>query len=171
MHRDSHPYSVHACSLDGVQQSSGGHVGDECRLSSQFCPLKSLSLSRVCAGSGFGISQSSRLSSSVSAMRVLNTGSDVEEALADALVRRLDGKSRSLPQSNCLECVCVCLCVCLLCERLFTNPCFYLCLMQSAVGRHAFQGQLPRLLLTPVCVDCVPLSSSCSLCVTPWARR
>ncbi|XP_078124640.1 CLIP-associating protein 2 isoform X5 [Sander vitreus] len=37
------------------------------------------------AGSGFGISQSSRLSSSVSAMRVLNTGSDVEEALADAL--------------------------------------------------------------------------------------
>ncbi|XP_058878850.1 CLIP-associating protein 2-like isoform X24 [Acipenser ruthenus] len=37
------------------------------------------------AGSGYGISQSSRLSSSVSAMRVLNTGSDVEEALADAL--------------------------------------------------------------------------------------
>lgn len=36
-------------------------------------------------GSGFGISQSSRLSSSVSAMRVLNTGSDVEEAVADAL--------------------------------------------------------------------------------------
>ncbi|XP_075962234.1 CLIP-associating protein 2 isoform X33 [Anarhichas minor] len=36
-------------------------------------------------GSGLGISQSSRLSSSVSAMRVLNTGSDVEEALADAL--------------------------------------------------------------------------------------
>ncbi|XP_058040343.1 CLIP-associating protein 2 isoform X5 [Ahaetulla prasina] len=34
---------------------------------------------------GFGISQSSRLSSSVSAMRVLNTGSDVEEAVADAL--------------------------------------------------------------------------------------
>uniref|UniRef100_A0A8B9GGX2 Cytoplasmic linker associated protein 2 n=1 Tax=Amazona collaria TaxID=241587 RepID=A0A8B9GGX2_9PSIT len=33
----------------------------------------------------FGISQSSRLSSSVSAMRVLNTGSDVEEAVADAL--------------------------------------------------------------------------------------
>ncbi|XP_047186193.1 CLIP-associating protein 2 isoform X43 [Scophthalmus maximus] len=38
------------------------------------------------SGSGFGISQSSRLSSSVSAMRVLNTGSDVEEALADALL-------------------------------------------------------------------------------------
>ncbi|XP_062425471.1 CLIP-associating protein 2 isoform X8 [Rhea pennata] len=36
-------------------------------------------------GTGFGISQSSRLSSSVSAMRVLNTGSDVEEAVADAL--------------------------------------------------------------------------------------
>ncbi|XP_057287325.1 CLIP-associating protein 2 isoform X10 [Pezoporus wallicus] len=38
------------------------------------------------AGSSFGISQSSRLSSSVSAMRVLNTGSDVEEAVADALL-------------------------------------------------------------------------------------
>ncbi|XP_077051992.1 CLIP-associating protein 2 isoform X6 [Siphateles boraxobius] len=38
------------------------------------------------AGSGLGMSQSSRLSSSVSAMRVLNTGSDVEEALADALL-------------------------------------------------------------------------------------
>ncbi|XP_041759409.2 CLIP-associating protein 2 isoform X7 [Coregonus clupeaformis] len=38
------------------------------------------------AGSGYSISQSSRLSSSVSAMRVLNTGSDVEEALADALL-------------------------------------------------------------------------------------
>ncbi|XP_026205328.1 CLIP-associating protein 2 isoform X11 [Anabas testudineus] len=34
---------------------------------------------------GIGMNQSSRLSSSVSAMRVLNTGSDVEEALADAL--------------------------------------------------------------------------------------
>ncbi|XP_029701183.1 CLIP-associating protein 2 isoform X23 [Takifugu rubripes] len=43
-------------------------------------------------GSGFGISQSSRLSSSVSAMRVLNTGSDVEEALADAL--RKPGRRR-----------------------------------------------------------------------------
>uniref|UniRef100_A0A8C0FQ69 Cytoplasmic linker associated protein 2 n=1 Tax=Bubo bubo TaxID=30461 RepID=A0A8C0FQ69_BUBBB len=41
----------------------------------------------VITGTGFGISQSSRLSSSVSAMRVLNTGSDVEEAVADALVR------------------------------------------------------------------------------------
>ncbi|CAH2283524.1 CLIP-associating 2 isoform X17 [Pelobates cultripes] len=37
-------------------------------------------------GLGYGISQQSRLSSSVSAMRVLNTGSDVEEAVADALL-------------------------------------------------------------------------------------
>ncbi|XP_049606265.1 CLIP-associating protein 2 isoform X4 [Syngnathus scovelli] len=37
-------------------------------------------------GSSFGMGQSSRLSSSVSGMRVLNTGSDVEEALADALL-------------------------------------------------------------------------------------
>ncbi|KAM4842580.1 CLIP-associating protein 2 isoform 44-T44 [Thomomys bottae] len=37
------------------------------------------------SGPSYGISQSSRLSSSVSAMRVLNTGSDVEEAVADAL--------------------------------------------------------------------------------------
>uniref|UniRef100_A0A8C9VYK9 Cytoplasmic linker associated protein 2 n=1 Tax=Scleropages formosus TaxID=113540 RepID=A0A8C9VYK9_SCLFO len=36
-------------------------------------------------GLGYGISQSARLSSSISAMRVLNTGSDMEEALADAL--------------------------------------------------------------------------------------
>uniref|UniRef100_A0A3Q4BVN4 TOG domain-containing protein n=1 Tax=Mola mola TaxID=94237 RepID=A0A3Q4BVN4_MOLML len=61
-----------------------------------FTPLAARSYSRStgalhtpdtfgAAGSGFGISQSSRLSSSVSAMRVLNTGSDVEEALADAL--------------------------------------------------------------------------------------
>ncbi|CAL8296621.1 unnamed protein product [Lota lota] len=35
---------------------------------------------------GYSMSQSSRLSSSVSAMRVLNPGSDVEEALADALL-------------------------------------------------------------------------------------
>ncbi|XP_047240574.1 CLIP-associating protein 2 isoform X20 [Girardinichthys multiradiatus] len=61
-----------------------------------FTPLATRSYSRStgalhtsdafgAAGSGFGINQSSRLSSSVSAMRVLNTGSDVEEALADAL--------------------------------------------------------------------------------------
>ncbi|XP_060915442.1 CLIP-associating protein 2 isoform X29 [Labrus mixtus] len=62
-----------------------------------FTPLATRSYSRStgalhapdtfgAAGSGYGISQSSRLSSSVSAMRVLNTGSDVEEALADALL-------------------------------------------------------------------------------------
>ncbi|XP_034561346.1 CLIP-associating protein 2 isoform X32 [Notolabrus celidotus] len=51
---------------------------------SQGCSRDS-SPTRLSVGSGFGISQSSRLSSSVSAMRVLNTGSDVEEALADAL--------------------------------------------------------------------------------------
>ncbi|XP_047460985.1 CLIP-associating protein 2 isoform X48 [Mugil cephalus] len=62
-----------------------------------FTPLATRSYSRStgalhtpdafgAAGTGFGISQSSRLSSSVSAMRVLNTGSDVEEALADALL-------------------------------------------------------------------------------------
>ncbi|XP_065804513.1 CLIP-associating protein 2 isoform X32 [Labrus bergylta] len=51
---------------------------------SQGCSRDS-SPTRLSVGSGYGISQSSRLSSSVSAMRVLNTGSDVEEALADAL--------------------------------------------------------------------------------------
>ncbi|XP_039192886.1 CLIP-associating protein 2 isoform X32 [Crotalus tigris] len=59
-----------------------------------FAPLASRHHSRstgalyspdVYGATGFGISQSSRLSSSVSAMRVLNTGSDVEEAVADAL--------------------------------------------------------------------------------------
>ncbi|XP_059412315.1 CLIP-associating protein 2 isoform X26 [Carassius carassius] len=51
---------------------------------SQGCSRDS-SPTRLSVGSGLGMSQSSRLSSSVSAMRVLNTGSDVEEALADAL--------------------------------------------------------------------------------------
>uniref|UniRef100_A0A3P8X954 TOG domain-containing protein n=1 Tax=Esox lucius TaxID=8010 RepID=A0A3P8X954_ESOLU len=51
---------------------------------SQGCSRDS-SPTRLSVGSGYSISQSSRLSSSVSAMRVLNTGSDVEEALADAL--------------------------------------------------------------------------------------
>lgn len=46
-------------------------------------------------GSGLGMSQSSRLSSSVSAMRVLNTGSDVEEALADALVNKHTGTHKN----------------------------------------------------------------------------
>uniref|UniRef100_A0A8C3L4W7 Cytoplasmic linker associated protein 2 n=1 Tax=Chrysolophus pictus TaxID=9089 RepID=A0A8C3L4W7_CHRPC len=53
---------------------------------SQGCSREA-SPSRLSVGTSFGISQSSRLSSSVSAMRVLNTGSDVEEAVADALVR------------------------------------------------------------------------------------
>uniref|UniRef100_A0A8C3LC99 Cytoplasmic linker associated protein 2 n=1 Tax=Chrysolophus pictus TaxID=9089 RepID=A0A8C3LC99_CHRPC len=52
-----------------------------------FPPLGKYSEPLVVHGTSFGISQSSRLSSSVSAMRVLNTGSDVEEAVADALVR------------------------------------------------------------------------------------
>ncbi|XP_032036533.1 CLIP-associating protein 2 isoform X13 [Aythya fuligula] len=52
---------------------------------SQGCSREA-SPSRLSVGTSFGISQSSRLSSSVSAMRVLNTGSDVEEAVADALL-------------------------------------------------------------------------------------
>ncbi|XP_069469274.1 CLIP-associating protein 2 isoform X23 [Ambystoma mexicanum] len=52
---------------------------------SQGCSREA-SPSRLSVGSGFSISQQSRLSSSVSAMRVLNTGSDVEEAVADALL-------------------------------------------------------------------------------------
>ncbi|XP_071417592.1 CLIP-associating protein 2 isoform X22 [Pithys albifrons albifrons] len=52
---------------------------------SQGCSREA-SPSRLSVGTGFGISQSSRLSASVSAMRVLNTGSDVEEAVADALL-------------------------------------------------------------------------------------
>ncbi|XP_037831518.1 CLIP-associating protein 2 isoform X26 [Kryptolebias marmoratus] len=55
------------------------------RLSVAPSSLSSTYSSASRGGSAFGISQSSRLSSSVSAMRVLNTGSDVEEALADAL--------------------------------------------------------------------------------------
>ncbi|KAJ1199636.1 hypothetical protein NDU88_003469 [Pleurodeles waltl] len=51
---------------------------------SQGCSREA-SPSRLSVGTGYSISQQSRLSSSVSAMRVLNTGSDVEEAVADAL--------------------------------------------------------------------------------------
>ncbi|KAM3596334.1 uncharacterized protein V6R79_012768 [Siganus canaliculatus] len=72
----------------GAHRVLTGPSGDGHRRSriprSQGCSRDS-SPTRLSVGSGFGISQSSRLSSSVSAMRVLNTGSDVEEALADAL--------------------------------------------------------------------------------------
>ncbi|XP_075962236.1 CLIP-associating protein 2 isoform X35 [Anarhichas minor] len=72
----------------GAHRVLAGSSGDKNRRSriprSQGCSRDS-SPTRLSVGSGLGISQSSRLSSSVSAMRVLNTGSDVEEALADAL--------------------------------------------------------------------------------------
>ncbi|XP_063755424.1 CLIP-associating protein 2 isoform X26 [Eleginops maclovinus] len=73
----------------GAQRVLAGSNTDKNRRSriprSQGCSRDS-SPTRLSVGSGYGISQSSRLSSSVSAMRVLNTGSDVEEALADALL-------------------------------------------------------------------------------------
>ncbi|XP_037650432.1 CLIP-associating protein 2 isoform X42 [Sebastes umbrosus] len=72
----------------GAHRVLAGSSGDKNRRSriprSQGCSRDS-SPTRLSVGSGLGISQSSRLSSSVSAMRVLNPGSDVEEALADAL--------------------------------------------------------------------------------------
>ncbi|XP_034400498.1 CLIP-associating protein 2 isoform X18 [Cyclopterus lumpus] len=72
----------------GTHRVLAGSSGDKTRRSriprSQGCSRDS-SPTRLSVGSSFGISQSSRLSSSVSAMRILNTGSDVEEALADAL--------------------------------------------------------------------------------------
>ncbi|XP_055368651.1 CLIP-associating protein 2 isoform X31 [Betta splendens] len=70
----------------GAQRVLAGSAGDGQRRSriprSQGCSRDS-SPTRLSVG--IGMNQSSRLSSSVSAMRVLNTGSDVEEALADAL--------------------------------------------------------------------------------------
>ncbi|XP_078032063.1 CLIP-associating protein 2 isoform X24 [Epinephelus lanceolatus] len=73
----------------GAHRVLAGSSGEGHRRSriprSQGCSRDS-SPTRLSVGTGFGISQSSRLSSSVSAMRVLNTGSDVEEALADALL-------------------------------------------------------------------------------------
>ncbi|XP_055368648.1 CLIP-associating protein 2 isoform X28 [Betta splendens] len=71
----------------GAQRVLAGSAGDGQRRSriprSQGCSRDS-SPTRLSVG--IGMNQSSRLSSSVSAMRVLNTGSDVEEALADALL-------------------------------------------------------------------------------------
>ncbi|XP_078396244.1 CLIP-associating protein 2 isoform X12 [Cetorhinus maximus] len=53
---------------------------------SQGCSREASPSRLTLAGSDrYGFNQSSRLSASVSAMRVLNTGSDVEEAVADAL--------------------------------------------------------------------------------------
>ncbi|XP_045565367.1 CLIP-associating protein 2 isoform X37 [Salmo salar] len=69
----------------GAQRVLAGTGGRRSRIPrSQGCSRDS-SPTRLSVGSGYSISQSSRLSSSVSAMRILNTGSDVEEALADAL--------------------------------------------------------------------------------------
>ncbi|XP_074468469.1 CLIP-associating protein 2 isoform X6 [Sebastes fasciatus] len=86
------PSMSQGCSREASRESSR-----DTSPARSFTPLATRSYSRStgalhtpdvfgAAGSGLGISQSSRLSSSVSAMRVLNPGSDVEEALADALL-------------------------------------------------------------------------------------
>ncbi|XP_055749377.1 CLIP-associating protein 2-like isoform X17 [Salvelinus fontinalis] len=69
----------------GAQRVLAGSGGRRSRIPrSQGCSRDS-SPTRLSVGSGYSISQSSHLSSSVSTMRVL-TGSDIEEALADALL-------------------------------------------------------------------------------------
>lgn len=141
-----------------VRESLMANLGLKSKISLLLCLLLLFLYVWFSAGSGFGISQSSRLSSSVSAMRVLNTGSDVEEALADALVWKNCSthtylkKKKNTHTHNWRGCGGVCGGVCA-CLFVITNPWFYLCLMQSAFGRHAIQGQL--LLLPVTCVLCV----------------
>lgn len=108
---------------------------------------------------GIGMNQSSRLSSSVSAMRVLNTGSDVEEALADALVWKPPHIHTETARNTYQLCAHPILLSHMqdtppgVCASMLTNPQFYLCLMLSAVGRHPVQGQVFLLPLT--CVVCL----------------
>uniref|UniRef100_A0A8C4XGF3 Cytoplasmic linker associated protein 2 n=1 Tax=Erpetoichthys calabaricus TaxID=27687 RepID=A0A8C4XGF3_ERPCA len=76
--------TVSGSSIQRVLASAGSAQKRSKIPRSQGCSRDS-SPTRLSVGPAFGIGQSSRLSSSVSAMRVLNTGSDVEEAVADAL--------------------------------------------------------------------------------------
>ncbi|XP_051791839.1 CLIP-associating protein 2 isoform X23 [Erpetoichthys calabaricus] len=77
--------TVSGSSIQRVLASAGSAQKRSKIPRSQGCSRDS-SPTRLSVGPAFGIGQSSRLSSSVSAMRVLNTGSDVEEAVADALL-------------------------------------------------------------------------------------